>query len=268
MQALKLRSPVPQQMYDALEDVCKRAIERDVRILVDAEQQSVQGGIDDLGLQLMRKYNNKGIATVYNTYQAYLKSTSQTLEKHMAIASKEDFTLGVKLVRGAYMTSEPRHLINDTKSDTDNLYDSITAGLLRRKYLEFGVSEKFPSLDLFLGTHNRDSARNAYFAREAIVKSGQPTTRVQYGQLLGMADEVSCELLQFGSPETSGQSVGSAGEKAEVYKCLSWGTVGECVSYLSRRAAENRDAVGRTKSGNDALKQEVWRRIKAVFASR
>jgi hypothetical protein len=249
-------------MENALQNICTRASERKVRILVDAEQQSEQGGIDALALDLMRKYNTEGTATVYNTYQAYLKSTTNTLLSHMVMANKEGFTIGVKLVRGAYMNSEPRNLIHDTKENTDQTYDLIAEGLLTQDLGQFKAIESggsgFPAAELFLGTHNGPSARKAHKIHSSRIAAGLPTVRVQYGQLLGMADEVSGELVQMSSRE-------KANSGPDVYKCLSWGSVGECVSYLLRRAIENRDAVSRTQDGYLAVLAEIRRRIRARF---
>lgn len=242
---------------EALEDVCQEAFKRKASILVDAEQQFVQPGIDDIALDLMRKYNKADKATVYNTYQAYLKCTPDVLLGHMRHAREENFTLGVKLVRGAYINSEPRHLINDTKQDTDNSYNSIAQSLLERRYKDLAETSSpgFPRVDLFLATHNKESALKAYELQRRRAETGLPLTKIQCGQLLGMADDVSCTLLQIGE---SGESTTAP----EVYKCLSWGTLGDCVSYLLRRAVENRDAVSRTKVEYLALRKEVWRRFK------
>jgi hypothetical protein len=84
---------------------------------------------------------------------------------------------------------------------------------------------------------------------------------VQYGQLLGMADGVSCRLLQMGRVETDG----SGKVSPEVFKCLSWGTLGDCLSYLLRRAEENQDAVGRTREEYLQLRRELFRRIRNIF---
>ncbi|KAM6516090.1 hypothetical protein FALCPG4_014274 [Fusarium falciforme] len=257
-EALAAKKPLPTQMQDALDAVCEQAIKRKASILVDAEQQFVQPGIDDVALSLMRTYN-RDHATVYNTYQAYLKSTPSTLLRHLHLSKDQGFTIGVKLVRGAYMATEPRHLINDTKQHTDDSYDSITQGLLEGRYqdLERGSSAGFPRLNLFLATHNKHSALNAYQVQQKRSEEGLPLIKVQYGQLLGMADEVSCTLLQLG--EKAGYT------SPEVYKCLSWGTLGDCISYLLRRAVENRDAVSRTKTEYFAVRKEVWRRLKSAL---
>jgi len=70
-----------------------------------------------------------------------------------------------------------------------------------------------------------------------------------------MADEISCELVDL-----AGQ-----GTAVPVYKYLVWGTTGECMKYLLRRAQENKDAVARTRSGRDAMWAEVVRRVRNTF---
>ncbi|KAF4336080.1 proline oxidase [Fusarium beomiforme] len=262
MQALMDQTPLPKQMQDALNEVCEKAMERKASILIDAEQQFVQPAIDDVAISLMRRYNRQQ-ALVYNTYQAYLKSTPSTLLDHLHHAKGEYFTIGVKLVRGAYMNSEPRELINNTKQQTDNSYNSIAEGLLQRRYEGLGPDTPggFPRVSLFLATHNKQSVLHAYQVQQQRAEAGLPLTKVQYGQLLGMADEVSCTLLQLAAdPKTNVAAF------PEAYKCLSWGKLGDCISYLFRRAVENRDAVSRTKVEYYALREEVWRRFKKTIA--
>ncbi|CRG91949.1 pyrroline-5-carboxylate reductase [Talaromyces islandicus] len=87
----------PSQMLEALDEISLKCKERGVRILVDAESQHFQWGILRLTLELMKKYNRDGYAMIYNTYQAYLKSTPDTLAKHLAVADEDGFTLGLKL---------------------------------------------------------------------------------------------------------------------------------------------------------------------------
>ncbi|CZR39166.1 uncharacterized protein FPRO_05642 [Fusarium proliferatum ET1] len=243
---------------DSLNALYEKAMERKASILIDAEQQFVQPAIDGIALVLMRKYNREQ-AIAYNTYQAYLKSTPSTLLDHVHCSKDEGFTIGVKLVRGAYMNSEPRGFIHDTKQQTDDSYNSIAEGLLQRRYEDLTPSG-FPKVDLFLATHNKQSALHTHQVQQQRADAGLPLTKVQYGQLLGMADEVSCALLQRAAdPRTNGPA------SPEVYKCLSWGTLGDCISYLLRRAVENRDAVSRTKVEYYALRKEVWRRFKKLI---
>lgn len=202
----------------------------------------------------MRKYNRDKVC-VYGTYQAYLKGCATVLSEHLRIAQKEGFQLGVKLVRGAYINSDPRHLIHDTKEDTDNMYDGITKAILKRTWdTPLTGSGEFPISSLVVASHNADSVK---LARE-MVERGEAKSEVDFAQLMGMADEISTTLL----PGAAGPN--SPGMKA--YKYVSWGTTGECMKYLLRRAYENRDAVARTREGRDAMGRELVRRVKAMFA--
>ncbi|KGO41333.1 Proline oxidase [Penicillium expansum] len=248
----------PQQMMDALHEVCTKAKDRKVRILVDAESQHFQKGIARVAVELMRTYNRDGYSTIYNTYQAYLKSTPATLANHLAVAKEDGFTLGLKLVRGAYMATDERSLIHDTKEDTDNAYNMIAQGALRKNIGEFGDkgTREFPSVNLFLASHNKESVVAAHELHKYRVMSGLPTVPVRFAQLHGMSDEVSFSLLQMNDGDGT----------PEVYKCSTWGGMGECLAYLLRRAIENRDAVLRTDNEYRALKTEVFRRVKSVFS--
>ncbi|KAJ5514647.1 hypothetical protein N7463_004199 [Penicillium fimorum] len=248
----------PQQMMDALHEVCTKAKDRKVHILVDAESQHFQKGISRVAVELMRKYNRDGYATIYNTYQAYLKSTPVTLANHLTAAKEDGFTLGLKLVRGAYMATDERSLIHDTKEDTDNAYNMIAQGALRKNIGEFGDKDNrdFPSVNLFLASHNKESVVAAHQLHKHRVMSGLPTVPVRFAQLHGMSDEVSFSLLQMNDGDGT----------PEVYKCSTWGGMGECLAYLLRRAIENRDAVLRTDNEYQALKTEAFRRVKSVFS--
>lgn len=246
-------------MVDALDEVGQRVVEKKARILMDAEQHVFLGGIHKVTLDLMRKFNRNGSAVVFNTYQAYLKTTPDTIAAHMQLAHDEGFTLGLKLVRGAYMSSDPRHLIHDTKQDTDMAYDCIVRNILQRQFKDFGGesgTREFPSLDLFLATHNKQSAEAAHHLQQARLSAQLPTVKVEFGQLMGMADSVSLGMLQLND-----QNNASPG----VFKCLHWGTMGECLGFLVRRARENQDAVSRTETEHRILKAELKKRL-GIFA--
>lgn len=260
--ALSGREPIPAQMTQAIEEVCEEAVRRGTGVLIDAEQQLVQRGIGESAISLMRKYNRGEKAVVYNTYQAYLKGTQDLLQRHMREARDNGFTLGVKLVRGAYIGSEPRHTINDTKEATDGSYDSITKALLSGTDRGFGndMPSNPPKIEVLLGTHNSRSTFAAHQTQLARAEEGLPLTPVRYGQLLGMADDVSFSLIQL-KKGISGPRFASP----EVYKYLSWGTLRDCISYLVRRAAENTDAVSRNKGELVALRREFFRRCRVII---
>ena len=235
-------------------------------MLFDAEQQVVQPGIDAWTVRFQRLYNNDipGKAIVYGTYQAYLRSTPAILAKHLAIAQKEGFTLGVKLVRGAYLSSDPRESFWDTKKETDKAFDGISEALIKRQYNDVLTpsdrsSKEFPNVSLLLASHNHQSVRKAMSIRKAQTNAGAKKIDLAFGQLMGMADEVSCELAL--ARRDLGPQNESRDEGPKVFKYLVWGSVGECMKYLLRRAEENRDAVLRARESRTALKVELRRRI-------
>ena len=277
-----------------MREICDLARAKGVAILVDAEHHSLQAGIDNWTLSLQKAYNSKGSkAIIYGTYQAYLRSTPRTLTEHLSLADREGFILGIKLVRGAYLSSDPRHLFWDSKLETDKVYDEITSALLRGEYNDTlkrptdpnKKKGQLPPVKLMLATHNHVSVLKALKTQEHLLKSGHDhINELSYGQLMGMADEVGCELIMAGRtsppPPASSSSLSSSssssfsssfyssspqttasGMKVKVYKYLPWGSVGECMKYLVRRGEENRDALERTVEGRRALGGEIWRRI-------
>ena len=256
---LRHRLPPTDFMDAAIRSACDAAISKQARILVDAEEQAVQPGIDEWVMRYQEYCNKRtpGTATLYGTYQAYLKSTPATLARHLAMAESRGFTLGVKLVRGAYLRTEPRHLIWDTKADTDRCYDGIVEALLTRRYNsilrphEAGSDKSIPLANLLIASHNRDSVLKAQALR------------------LKQAEAVSFELMD-GLSDGSNSTVDHSGttERTEVYKLLTWGTVPECMGFLFRRAVENTEAVGRTKDSQMAMALELRRRIGRVFSWR
>lgn len=224
-------------------------------------------------MKYMRKYNCRipGKALIYNTYQCYLKAAPRVMAGHLSMARKEGFTFGAKLVRGAYLGSDPRHLINDTKPETDANYDSIAESLMRRQYgpvlkpLEGEEGQSFPEVNMVLAGHNHTSVRKALAIRNSQVEKGEKRVDMVYAQLQGMADEVSCELLQAVAVS---RSEANEVDIPQAYKYLVWGTTGQCLKYLLRRAEENKDAVQRTREGRDAMLKELWRRYKNVFGAK
>ncbi|KAK2052197.1 proline dehydrogenase [Colletotrichum caudatum] len=254
----------PRQMQDALDEIAASCKQRGIKIIVDAESTHFQRSIDRVTLDLMRRFNRDGTAAIYNTYQAYLKRTPHNIANHLSEAVKDGFTVGLKLVRGAYILSDNRALIHDTKEDTDNAYNRIAQGALKRQIGEFGGGEgpafkPFPSLDLLLASHNKESLFAALRLHQERVRGGLPTVPLSFGQLHGMSDHVSFSLLQ-----AEGEGLEGA---PSVFKCSTWGTMGECLAYLLRRAVENRDAVLRTTDEHRAVKTECWRRMRSVFSA-
>ena len=255
------------RIEDAMTEICELAKRKRVGVLIDAEQSVLQAGIDLWMLRYQRKYNKGEEAVVYGTYQAYLQSTPETLSQHLSTAQDEGFTLGVKLVRGAYMGSDLPHLFWSTKEATDRTYNGVAAALIQCEYNDVLRSPAaknmcFPKSKLVLATHNHTSVQKAMELQKEQATKRQTRLDLCYGQLMGMADEVSCELVMAGIKSNQSEAIQTLGPGVPLaYKYLPWGSVGECMKYLVRRAEENRSAVERTERDRSALRSEIGRRV-------
>jgi hypothetical protein len=76
-----------------------------VRLLIDAEQTYFQPMINNLVINLQRKFNRQ-LPVVIHTYQCYLTSSYQNISIDLERSRVEGFHFGGKLVRGAYMVQE------------------------------------------------------------------------------------------------------------------------------------------------------------------
>ncbi|KAB8257624.1 FAD-linked oxidoreductase-like protein [Aspergillus pseudonomiae] len=256
----------PPRIKQAITEICEATAAQGSRFWIDAEQQIFQPAIDAWTIDLMRQFNRDGRVVVLNTVQAYLKSSAENIHRHLTLAGKEGWALGIKLVRGAYIQHDIRDRIHDTKADTDRNYNHIVESLLSRQSPFQELQDtKFPDARLFVATHNAESVRRAYSTSRHRILNGLPTIPLEMGQLQGMADEVSCGLLAEYRPESDASSSGKSPVEAsvfpKVFKCLAWGTTEECLHFLLRRAVENQGAVVRTQDTAAAMRKEAWRRI-------
>ena len=266
-----LRGNDPSQAFvDSMDAILQKATRQNCRIWIDAEQQALQHSIDRWTIDLMRKYNRNGKAVLYNTLQAYLKASRTKLRHQLQLAHREGWTLAIKLVRGAYIENDIRERIHDTKAQTDESYNGIVRDLLSGSLN--GLPEPdFPQIQLFLAGHNATSVSEANRLIHDLQQQGKLKTLPDFGQLQGMADQLGCELLQhgedaaraFGGSRSSSSSATRPPVVAipRVYKCLTWGSVRECMQCLVRRAVENHGATGAVRDGMPALARELRRRM-------
>lgn len=266
---LASHSPPSVQLMSALDTIITAAAAQGTRIWMDAEQQVFQGAIDDMTIDLMRRYNrtpdSDGGPLVWNTIQSYLKSSRENLARHTKLAREEGWTLGIKLVRGAYIATEERHKIWETKEGTDQNYNAIVNDVLRGNAEHMSVDAQkgiVPHVWLFAAGHNTESVNKAMATIEELNGQATPCSPVSFAQLHGMADELSCNLLSrrdsmLQSPDAEKATI----VVPKIYKCLSWGSIEDCLGFLMRRAVENASAAERIKEGVSEVKRELRKRI-------
>lgn len=239
-------------MMRRLHTIFQYARERDVRVMVDAEQTYFQPAISRLTLEMMKKYNQEK-AIVFNTYQCYLKETFNNLSLDLEQAYRQNFYFGAKLVRGAYMEQERARAeelgyedpINPSFDATTDMYHQCLEESLRRIKMNKNVGDSH-KIAIMVASHNEDTVR--YTVQKMAEFGIHPLDRVIcFGQLLGMCDHISLPLGQAGY---------------SVYKYVPYGPVNEVLPYLSRRATENSSILVKLQKEKSLLLQEMWRRIK------
>ena len=240
-QLTDLESKAWERVRARVDTLCSRAAELGTPIFIDAEETWLQGAIDALALNQMRRYNTER-ALVFNTLQLYRHDRLAYLKALTHQAAEEGWHLGVKLVRGAYMEKERERAaehgytspIQPDKAATDR---DFNAGI------QWCV-EHLDRVAFCAGSHNE--ASNALLAK-CLENAGIPADdpRVWSAQLLGMSDHISFNLSQSG---------------LNVAKYVPFGPIRETIPYLIRRAEENSSVTGQTSRELELIRREVQRR--------
>ena len=237
------KSDVNQSIYNRFDRICNKAFEKNIKILIDAEESWVQDSIDNLVEMMMKKYNKEN-TIVFNTVQMYRHDRLDYLKKLLESAKKNNFKIGVKLVRGAYIEKENKRAkslkyespICVSKQATDANFD---------KGVDYILSN-LNVFSLFCGTHNEESL---YKIIDSIKykRLEKKSNKIWLAQLYGMSDHITFNL---------------ANENFNVIKYLPWGPIHQVIPYLIRRAEENASVKGQTSRELSLIRNEISRRKK------
>lgn len=230
-----------QHFHDRVARICARAYQNQVPVMIDAEDSWIQNPIDDVAREMMRRYNQEK-AIVFNTFQMYRKDMPGNLRAAFEDATTNNYYLGVKMVRGAYMEKEAERATKQgyenpiwpNKQATDDAFNNSLAFCLDNKQ----------RISLVCGSHNEYS--NQYLA-ELAEKHGLKNNdkRIWFAQLLGMSDNISFNLAKAGY---------------NVVKYVPYGPVELVMPYLIRRAEENTSVAGQSSRELTLIRKEIARR--------
>lgn len=229
------------RVKNRVERICIKAFEYKVPVLIDAEDSWIQNPIDEMAYDMMLKFN-KEKAIIFNTYQMYRADMFTNLREAYHTAAMNNYYLGVKMVRGAYMEKERERAgekgysdpIHTTKEATD---DSFNKGLA------FCVDNK-QRISLVCGSHNEYS--NQFLTVLMDKHSMKPNDgRIWFAQLLGMSDNISFNLAKAGY---------------NVAKYVPYGPIESVMPYLLRRASENTSVAGQSSRELLLIRKELKRR--------
>jgi len=223
--------------------ICETAFNKQVGVLVDAEETWIQDPVDALTMLMMDEYN-KEKAVVFNTIQLYRHDRLEFLKKSISAAEDRNFILGVKLVRGAYMEKERKRAsekgyespIQPSKESSDKDYNEAVKLCINHLDRVF----------MIVASHNEYS--NLLTVR-LLQEKGLPVNHphVHFSQLFGMSDNITFNLAKAG---------------CSVSKYLPFGPIKDVIPYLMRRAQENTSVGGQTSRELGLIKKELERRKK------
>ena len=200
-----------------------------------------QQAIDDLADANMKRFNTEK-PIVYNTYQLYRHDRLDFIKTSFAKAQSENYFLGAKLVRGAYMEKErvrafqKKYLnpIQPNKTATDTDFDAAAAYCINH----------VDSIASIIASHNEQSNLKAVqLMQEKNISLNHP--HIHFSQLYGMSDNITFNL---------------AAEGCSVSKYLPFGPINDVIPYLMRRAQENSSVGEQTGRELGLIKKELQRR--------
>ena len=245
MKALEQLSPDEKEEWHRvrhrLMGICEVAAEKNIGVLIDAEETWIQDPVDALTILMMDTFN-KTKAVVYNTLQHYRHDRLKFLKDSYEAAVERNFILGAKLVRGAYMEKERKRAaemnypspIQPDKESSDRDYN---------EGVEFCI-DHIDRIALIVASHNEYSN---LLATELLQKKNLPLNHphIHWSQLYGMSDNITFNLAHAG---------------CSVSKYLPFGPIKDVIPYLMRRAQENSSVAGQTGRELGLIKKELKRR--------
>ncbi len=221
--------------------ICQYAHNAGIPIMIDAEESWIQEAIDAIALIMMHRYNQEH-AIVYNTAQMYRHDRLDYIKKLYQQAVDENFYIGIKIVRGAYMEKERARAarkgypspIQPNKEATDRDFNPA---------LEY-CSNNREKVAICCATHNEESTLYmTQLMKERSLPEDHPG--IYFSQLLGMSDHISFNLAK---------------ERYNTAKYVPYGPVKEVMPYLIRRAQENTSIAGQTGRELTLIRKEMERR--------
>jgi proline dehydrogenase len=224
--------------------ICELAAEKQIGVLIDAEESWIQDPVDRLCIEMMQVFN-KTAPVVYNTVQLYRHDRLAFLKMSHRIAKEKGFVLGLKLVRGAYMEKERARAremgydspIQPDKAAADNDFNAAVRYCL----------ENLSEMAVVIASHNEESNRLAAVTMDELGIPHQHP-HVHFSQLYGMSDHITFNMAKAGFA---------------VSKYLPFGPIRDVIPYLMRRAQENSSVSGQTGRELTLIQRELQRRKKS-----
>ena len=227
-----------------LDELCQQAKTFHIKLLFDAEQSWIQDVIDKICENLMLKHHSLQNTFIYHTIQMYKIHRFSYLANLTNSFNRQNKTLGIKLVRGAYLEAERNYAnthnipcqIHKSKHNTDDSFDQAMLYCLENAHIT----------KLYLATHNEKSltlmTKTIEKNHKKFKKLANHSNDLWCAQLLGMGDHISYHL---------------ADNNFNTTKYIPYGPLVSMIPYLLRRVNENSSIDGHGKREYEVLLNEL-----------
>lgn len=196
---------------DLIKESVDLFVKKNVKILIDAENENNFQIYNDSCNQLLNIYNKNNV-NILKTYQMYRKDSMRMLEEDSIYASKNNLYHGIKLVRGAYYNEDKnKNVLFKNKHETDLNFNKSLLYLYNNQFKKFTI----------IASHNNESINLGFLLN-------QENKIFEFAHLLGMNENKYDNLIKNN-------------ENVNVY--IPYGPYKYMIPYLTRRLYENIDSI-------------------------
>jgi proline dehydrogenase len=199
-----------------IKNVIDLFVKKDVKILIDAENENLHDIYNESCNQLMWDYN-KNKVNILKTYQMYRKDSLDLLTHDSNYAKYNNYYHGIKLVRGAYHNEDKNKKRNDdyvlyqNKEDTDINFNQGILHIYNNPTNKYSI----------IASHNNESINLCHLLNKE-------NKIFEYAHLLGMNEKKYTKLVT---------------EKENIHVYIPYGPYKYMIPYLTRRLYENIDTI-------------------------
>lgn len=201
---------------DIIKNVIELFVKKDIKILIDAENENLNNIYNETCNQLMWNYN-KNKVNILKTYQMYRKDSLDLLTHDSICSINNNYYHGIKLVRGAYHNEDKNkkknndYVLYQNKEDTDMNFNKGILHIYNNPTNKYSI----------IASHNNESINLCHLLNKE-------NKIFEYAHLLGMNEKKYTKLVK---------------EKENVHVYIPYGPYKYMIPYLTRRLYENIDTI-------------------------
>jgi proline dehydrogenase len=201
---------------DIIKNVIELFVKKDIKILIDAENENLNNIYNETCNQLMWNYN-KNKVNILKTYQMYRKDSLDLLTYDSTCSINNNYYHGIKLVRGAYHNEDKNkkknndYVLYQNKEDTDMNFNKGILHIYNNPTNKYSI----------IASHNNESINLCHLLNKE-------NKIFEYAHLLGMNEKKYTKLVK---------------EKENVHVYIPYGPYKYMIPYLTRRLYENIDTI-------------------------